>query len=49
MFFYQLIDCNPQKFKDICEANESDFQKSDIRIYHEASHASKINLPVLKN
>jgi hypothetical protein len=25
---------NPQKFLDIYKANDSDFQKSNIRIYH---------------
>ncbi len=47
--WFPLVNRNPQKFTDIYKANESDFQKSDIRIYHDASHPSKIILPVLKN
>jgi len=33
---------------DIYKANDSDFQKATIRIYHDPQHASKIILPVLK-
>ena len=46
--WFPLADRNPQKFIDIYKANESDFQKATIRIYHDAQHASKIILPVLK-
>jgi putative CocE/NonD family hydrolase len=46
--WFPLVDINPQKFMRIPNANESDFQKSTIRIYHDAGHASKITLPVLK-
>ena len=46
--WFPLVDMNPQKFMRIPEANESDFQKANIRIYHDAAHASKIVLPVLK-
>jgi hypothetical protein len=33
---------------DIYKADDSDFQKANIRIYHDAANASKIILPVLK-
>jgi len=46
--WFPLIDRNPQKFMRIPEAEEKDFQKATIRIYHDADHASKIVLPVLR-
>ena len=46
--WFPLADRNPQKFIDIYKADDSDFQKSTIRVYHEATHPSKIILPVLK-
>lgn len=45
--WFPLADRNPQKFIDIYKADDSDFQKSTIRIYHDAMNASKIILPVL--
>lgn len=47
--WFPLADRNPQKFIDIYKADDSDFQKSTIKIYHDAANASKIILPVLKN
>jgi putative CocE/NonD family hydrolase len=47
--WFPLADRNPQKFMDIYTATDSDFQKANIRIYHDAEHQSKIILPVLKN
>jgi putative CocE/NonD family hydrolase len=47
--WFPLADRNPQKFMDIYKADNSDFQKASIRIYHDASNRSKIILPVLKN
>jgi putative CocE/NonD family hydrolase len=47
--WFPLADRNPQKFIDIYKANDGDFQKATIRIYHDASNPSKIILPVLKN
>ena len=41
--WFPLVDRNPQKFMRIPDANETDFQKATIRIYH----GSKIVLPVL--
>ncbi len=45
--WFPLADRNPQKFVDIYKANDSDFQKATIRIYHDEENASKIVLPVL--
>lgn len=42
--WFPLADRNPQKFVNIYKADDSDFQKSTIRIYND----SKIILPVLK-
>jgi uncharacterized protein len=46
--WFPLVDRNPQKYVNIYEAVESDFQKVTIRIYHDKSNASNILLPVLK-
>ena len=46
--WFPIIDRNPQKFMKIPEANENDFQKATIRIYHDALHPSNIVLPILK-
>jgi len=46
--WFPLADRNPQKFMDIYKADDSDFQKANIRIYHDGEHPSKIILPVLK-
>lgn len=46
--WFPLADRNPQKFVNIYEADEKDFQKATIKIYHNASDASNIILPVLK-
>ncbi len=46
--WFPLVDINPQKFMRIPDAGVSDFQKATIRIYHDATNASKIVLPVLK-
>ncbi|RNI33393.1 CocE/NonD family hydrolase [Hanamia caeni] len=46
--WFPLVDMNPQKFMRIPAANENDFQKSTIRIYHDADHPSRIVLPVLQ-
>jgi putative CocE/NonD family hydrolase len=45
--WFPLVDMNPQKFMTIPLANENDFQKSTIRIYHDEAHPSRIVLPVL--
>jgi len=46
--WFPLVDRNPQQFVDIYHCDESDFVKSDIKIFHDSEHASKIILPVLK-
>ncbi len=42
--WFPLVDRNPQKFVNIAEANENDFQKATIRLYHDAQHASNIEI-----
>lgn len=46
--WFPLVDRNPQKFVNIYEANDSDFQKATIRVHHDATNSSHIVLPVLK-
>jgi len=46
--WFPLVDRNPQKFMNIFEANEEDFQKSKIVIHHDAKNSSNVVLPVLK-
>ena len=46
--WFPLADRNPQKFIDIYQADDRDFQKATIRIYHDGINNSKIILPVLK-
>ena len=45
--WFPLADRNPQKFIDIYHADEKDFQKATIRIYHNQDNASRILLPLL--
>ena len=45
--WFPLADRNPQKFIDIYHAEDKDFQKATIRIYHDGTNNSKIVLPVL--
>jgi uncharacterized protein len=47
--WFPLVDRNPQKFMRIPDAEEKDFEKATIRVYHDGVNASKIVLPVLKN
>lgn len=46
--WFPLVDRNPQRFMRIPNADEKDFQKATIRIYHDKQNTSKIILPVLK-
>ena len=46
--WFPLVDINPQKFMRIPDANESDFQKATIRVYHDGINNSRIVLPVMK-
>ena len=45
--WFPLADRNPQKFTDIYKANDSDFQKANIRIYT-GVNGSFFTLPVIK-
>jgi putative CocE/NonD family hydrolase len=45
--WFPLSDRNPQKFTDIYTCDDSDFQKSTIRILHDKKNASCIVLPVI--
>jgi len=45
--WFPLADRNPQNFVNIYEANESDFRKSTIKIYHNKKYPGNIILPVL--
>ncbi|MEQ1678563.1 MAG: CocE/NonD family hydrolase, partial [Chitinophagaceae bacterium] len=46
--WFPLADRNPQKFMNIYEATENDFQKATIRIYHDATNPSTIYLPIIR-
>ena len=45
--WFPLADRNPQQFVDIYHCNDSDFIKSEIRIYHDKTNPSQLILPVL--
>jgi uncharacterized protein len=45
--WFPLVDRNPQKFVNIQQATEADFQKATERVYHSKQDASAIVLPVL--
>ena len=45
--WFPLVDRNPQKFVSIPSCRESDFQKATIQLYHDASHPSAVEMPVL--
>ena len=45
--WFPLIDRNPQKFvANIFEAEDADYQKATQRIYHTATQASSVVLPI---
>ena len=46
--WFPLVDRNPQKFVDIPNANEADFTKASISIYHDNAHPSKLEVLELK-
>ena len=46
--WFPLVDRNPQTFVDIYRCENSDFQKSDIKIYHDYVNHSRIILSILK-
>lgn len=45
--WFPLVDRNPQQFMNIPLANDSDFKKATIRIYHDAEHPSSIDVLLL--
>lgn len=45
--WFPLVDRNPQQFLNIYRAYDDDFIKSTIKVYHEATNASRIILPTL--
>lgn len=45
--WFPLVDRNPQQFVDIYTCEDSDFVKSEIKLFHQKGAASKIILPVL--
>jgi putative CocE/NonD family hydrolase len=47
--WFPLADRNPQQFLDIYHAQETDFKKAEIKIYHNKQYASRLLLPVLRN
>ena len=46
--WFPLVDRNPQKFVDIYNCTEDDFQKADIRIYRDKKHPSNVSFLVLE-
>jgi len=46
--WFPLVDRNPQKFMNISEAEEKDFQKATIRIYHSEKHDSHLHVSTIK-
>ena len=47
--WFPLVDRNPQKFINIYQATDADFQKAAIRILHDVNHRSGITVSVLNN
>ena len=45
--WFPLVDRNPQKFVNIYECDESDFQKATHRIYHDTRRPSHLEVTVL--
>lgn len=45
--WFPLVDRNPQQFINIYKAEENDFMRSNIRIYHDRDFPSRILLPVM--
>jgi putative CocE/NonD family hydrolase len=46
--WFPLADRNPQQFINIYTADDKDFRKAQIKIYHDAKRPSGIILPVLE-
>ncbi|MCY7292580.1 MAG: CocE/NonD family hydrolase [Ferruginibacter sp.] len=47
--WFPLADRNPQQFMNIYKADEKDYKKANIKIYHSNNSQTKFVLPVLKN
>ena len=47
--WFPLADRNPQQFMNIYKADEKDYKKANIKIYHSGANQTKFILPVLKN
>jgi uncharacterized protein len=47
--WFPLADRNPQQFMNIYKAQEKDYIKSTIKIYHNQANQTKFLLPILKN
>ncbi|MFN0083079.1 MAG: CocE/NonD family hydrolase [Ferruginibacter sp.] len=47
--WFPLADRNPQQFMNIYKADEKDYKKATIKIYHSGINQTKFVLPVLKN
>jgi putative CocE/NonD family hydrolase len=45
--WFPLVDRNPQTFVNIPDCDPGDFQKAEIKIYHDANHQSGIYLPIV--
>ncbi|MDN3585036.1 CocE/NonD family hydrolase [Mucilaginibacter flavus] len=46
--WFPLVDRNPQKFVDIYQATDADFQKATHRIYHDGQNKSSLKITVLE-
>jgi len=46
--WFPLVDRNPQKFMNIYQAKDGDFQKATQRIYHSAKFPTHLKISVLK-
>jgi putative CocE/NonD family hydrolase len=46
--WFPLIDRNPQKFVDIYQATEADFQKATQRVFHDREHPSHLRVEVMR-
>ena len=46
--WFPIADRNPQKFVNIYQAKDSDFQKATHRLYHNAKNASHLTVKVLE-
>ncbi len=46
--WFPLVDRNPQKYVNIYQAVEDDFQKAVQRIYHSSEYPSSINVSLMK-